>query len=388
MKADVSKAGRTKSGRSKARLLSKAAVLRKLSARRILPVAVVGFVAVIGLLMLPAAAQASRTEAAHLASHTAKVMTQQTLAERDSFDADVFGLAAADRESVGKATTDLVSFFNRGVDAKSTSPQAASLDAARTQAPYSQAPYSQGSNPNSGYGVPPGAPGSPISYSLPPSSYIAPGRTLFEQNCSSCHGTDATGSSIAPDLQGLGAATIDFWLSTGRMPLANPSESAVEKPPRFDRTQTLQIVAFVNSLLLPTAGNPAIPSLDLSGANLENGNALFVLNCAACHTITGSGDAIAGNNYAPSLHNATATQAVEAMRTGPGNMPRFGPGTLTDQQVADIVAYVTGPIQSPANHGGLGLGGVGPVAEGFVALLIGVGGLMLVAFWLGDRTPA
>ena len=66
------------------------------------------------------------------------------------------------------------------------------------------------------------------------------------------------------------------------------------------------------------------------------------------------------------------------MRTGPGNMPRFGPGTLTDQQVADIVAYVTGPIEKPANHGGLGLGGIGPVAEGFIALLIGVGGLMLV----------
>jgi ubiquinol-cytochrome c reductase cytochrome c subunit len=211
---------------------------------------------------------------------------------------------------------------------------------------------------------------------------------LFEENCSSCHGTDATGSAVAPDLQGLGAGTIDFWVSTGRMPLANASESAVQKPPRFNPTQTLQIVAFVNSLLTPTAGNVAIPTVDLSGANLENGNALFVLNCAACHTITGSGDAIAGNNYAPSLHTATAYQAVEAMRSGPGNMPRFGPGTLTDQQVADIVAYVTGPIQHPANHGGVGLGGIGPVAEGFIALLIGVGGLMLVAYWLGDRTPA
>jgi ubiquinol-cytochrome c reductase cytochrome c subunit len=244
----------------------------------------------------------------------------------------------------------------------------------------------QAPNPDVGYGVPPGTPGSPISYSLPPSSYIAPGHILFEQNCSSCHGTDAAGSAIAPDLQGVGAGTVDFWLATGRMPLANASESAVEKPSRFTNTEILQIVAFVNSLFAPTPGNISIPSVDLSNADLTNGNSLFVLNCAGCHTITGSGDAIAGNNYAPSLHNATTTQVVEAMRTGPGNMPRFGPGTLSDTQVADIVAYVTGPIEKPDNHGGIGLGGVGPVAEGFIALLIGVGGLMLVAYWLGDRS--
>jgi ubiquinol-cytochrome c reductase cytochrome c subunit len=172
------------------------------------------------------------------------------------------------------------------------------------------------------------------------------------------------------------------------MPLSNPSEQAVRKAPRFDNQQILEIVAFVNSLAAPAEGNVAIPSINLSGANLSNGEDLFVLNCAACHTILGTGDAIAENQYAPSLHQATTYQMVEAMRTGPGEMPRFGPGTLTDQQVADIVAYVSGPIQRPDNHGGLGLGGVGPVAEGFIALLIGVGGLMLVAFWLGDRTPS
>jgi ubiquinol-cytochrome c reductase cytochrome c subunit len=241
-------------------------------------------------------------------------------------------------------------------------------------------------NPNSGYGQPPGEPGSPISFSIPPSSYIAPGRVLFEENCSSCHGTDASGSSIAPNLQGLGAGTVDFWLSTGRMPLANPTETAIRKPPRFSSTEILQIVAFVNSLYPPGEDNIAIPSVNLSGASLSNGENLFVLNCAACHTILGTGDAIADNNYAPSLHQATAYQIVEAMRTGPGNMPRFGPGTLSDQQVTDIVAYVRGQIQHPDDHGGVGLGGIGPVAEGFVALLIGVGGLMLVAYWLGDRS--
>jgi ubiquinol-cytochrome c reductase cytochrome c subunit len=253
--------------------------------------------------------------------------------------------------------------------------------------PAGAAPHTQLSTP-SNYGQPPGVPGSPISFHIPPASYIAPGHTLFEQNCSSCHGTDATGTSVAPDLQGLGAGTIDFWVGTGRMPLADPSEAAVQKPPKFTPTEILQIVAFVNSLYPASADNIQIPSVNLSMTDLASGTGLFVLNCAACHTITGAGDAIAGNNYAPSLHTATPTQIVEALRSGPGNMPRFGPGTLSDEQVADIVAYVTGPIQKPNNHGGVGLGGIGPVAEGFIALLLGVGGLMLVAYWLGDRTEA
>jgi ubiquinol-cytochrome c reductase cytochrome c subunit len=65
-------------------------------------------------------------------------------------------------------------------------------------------------------------------------------------------------------------------------------------------------------------------------------------------------------------------------------MPRFT-GNLSDKQVRDVVKYVTTEIQHPQNTGGLGLGGLGPVAEGFVGLLIGVGLLALLGFWVGER---
>jgi ubiquinol-cytochrome c reductase cytochrome c subunit len=226
----------------------------------------------------------------------------------------------------------------------------------------------------------------PITYKVPPRSYVAPGRALFESTCSSCHGVDASGSAVAPNLRGLGPATVDFWVSTGRMPLADASKQPVRKPPRFDRLQTLEIAAFVSSLAPTSPDFPSgVPSVTRAEASLTQGNSLFVLNCAGCHTITGAGDALANGAYAPSLHEATSTQVAEAIRTGPANMPHFGPGNLSDRQVADIVAYVTETIQHPSNKGGAALGGVGPVAEGFIGLLIGVGGLMLVAFWLGER---
>jgi len=230
-----------------------------------------------------------------------------------------------------------------------------------------------------------------ITYANPPQALVSAGRLLFAQTCSSCHGNDANGvnpqgqATIGPNLQGVGAATVDFWVSTGRMPAADvKAVEAERRPTRLTALQALELAAWVNSL---DPAVPAVPYPHLGTADQSAGQNLFSLNCAACHTITGAGDALAFGTNAPSLQNrsVTAQQVVEAMRTGPANMPRFS-GNLTDKQVADVVSYVTGRIQHPDNPGGVGLGGVGPVAEGFVALLIGVGGLVLVCFWIGERS--
>jgi ubiquinol-cytochrome c reductase cytochrome c subunit len=221
-------------------------------------------------------------------------------------------------------------------------------------------------------------------YNVPlPKSFIAPGQALFAANCASCHGGDASGTDRAPNLLSLGAGTVDFWVSTGRMPLADSSIQATRKPPRFNKLQSLEISAYVQSL---APGGVKVPLVNLGNANVGKGSELFTLNCAACHTITGAGDALADGAYAPSLHYATTRQIVEAVRSGPGNMPHFGPGNISNAEVRDITAYVHSYIQHPINRGGFGLGGIGPVGEGFVGLLIGVGALMLVCFWIGDRT--
>ncbi|MHB2028043.1 MAG: cytochrome bc1 complex diheme cytochrome c subunit [Acidimicrobiales bacterium] len=228
-----------------------------------------------------------------------------------------------------------------------------------------------------------------IIYKAPPSSLDQLGRALFMESCASCHGTQANGvpprGTIGsyPDLVGLGPATIDFWVVSGRMPAADTA--AIEAPrrqPRLTAKQALAIAAWVNSL---SPSYPYVPTPNLKNANVADGMALFALNCAACHTIEGDGDALAQSTFAPSLRHVPAFQVVEAVRTGPGDMPRFT-GNLSDQQVADIVKYVTTEIQHPNNPGGFGLGGLGPVAEGFVALLIGVGFLMLVSYWIGERS--
>ena len=230
-----------------------------------------------------------------------------------------------------------------------------------------------------------------ITYTNPPASFATAGKLLFDQTCASCHGSEANGvtpsgaASIGPNLQGVGSATIDFWITTGRMPATDIAAIEAErKPPRLTNKEALEVAAYINSL---DPAVPAVPTVNMRRANVSVGANLFQLNCAACHTITGAGDALAFGTNAPSLQNreVTAQQVAEAMRIGPANMPRFS-GNLSDGQVRDLVAYVTEKIQHPSNPGGAGLGGVGPVAEGFVALLLGVGGLALVCFWIGERT--
>lgn len=219
---------------------------------------------------------------------------------------------------------------------------------------------------------------------------LALGQELYQQNCEACHGAAANGEPPKgtpaggfPNLVGLGPATIDFWVESGRMPAADTHVvQAPRRPARLDHLQALAVAAFLNSL---DPATPYVPKPNLTDADISAGAALFALNCAACHTITGDGDALANNTFAPSLRNIPAYQVAEALRTGPANMPVFT-GNLTDTQLRDVVDYVVRKIQHPENPGGLGLGGLGPVGEGFVGLALGVGLLALVGFWVGDRS--
>jgi ubiquinol-cytochrome c reductase cytochrome c subunit len=282
------------------------------------------------------------------------------------------------------ATPEVISSTVTGAQALAVPPAAYQTGRANSGTPNSTAQVHNSSGQLVAYG------NKDITYVAPSSTLIPLGEALYMQNCASCHGTQADGVPAVgtpgayPNLRGLGPATIDFWVASGRMPAADPrSVQALRKESRLTPTDAVAIASFVNSL---SPATPYIPIVhDIKSADVADGFSLFALNCAACHTVTGSGDALARNTYAPSLRHIPAYEVAEAVRTGPGNMPRFT-GNLSDAQVRDVVAYVSGYIEHPANPGGFGLGGLGPVAEGFVGLGLGVGILALIAFWIGDRT--
>jgi ubiquinol-cytochrome c reductase cytochrome c subunit len=214
---------------------------------------------------------------------------------------------------------------------------------------------------------------------------VAAGQQLFNQNCSSCHGPNAEGTRTAPSLIGVGAASVDFQVSTGRMPATNPGAQIPRKKRVLNDEQTRQVAAYIASL----GGGPAVPSadqVDPAHADSGVGGKLFRANCAQCHNFAGSGGALTGGKYAPSLDKATPTQIYEAMITGPQAMPVFNDTTLTPEDKRAIIAYVTQTRAEP-NPGGSGLGRVGPVAEGLAGWLVGIGLMVVAAMWITAKKP-
>ncbi len=213
------------------------------------------------------------------------------------------------------------------------------------------------------------------------SALIAQGRNLFVEDCATCHGMFAQGvSGQAPSLIGVGAAAVDFQVSTGRMPAAEIGAENSRKPPHLSPAQTKAVAAYIGSL----GGGPPIPSaaeVSSTGANIGLGQQLFVADCAACHNFVGAGGALTYGKYAPALTQSTPTQIYEAMETGPEAMPVFNDLTITPQEKRDIIAYVTS-VRSQPNPGGFSLGRVGPVTEGLVAFLGLLLFMVLAALWI------
>jgi len=213
----------------------------------------------------------------------------------------------------------------------------------------------------------------------PPTALVAEGADLYAVACTSCHGADGEGvEGRGPSLAQAGAASADFYLSSGRMPMDDPQGQTQRKPPAYAPEEIDALVAFVATL----GEGPAIPDTDPQDGDLPTGQQLYTANCAACHNSAGSGGALGQSIYAPAVTDATLLQVAEATRIGPGAMPAFGPGTLDDEEVASIQRYV-GYLKDPRDPGGAPLGRLGPVPEGAVAWLVGVGSLLVVARWLG-----
>jgi quinol---cytochrome-c reductase cytochrome c subunit len=214
------------------------------------------------------------------------------------------------------------------------------------------------------------------------SQLIDAGTTLFQEHCSTCHGPSGQGTTLGPSILGLGAADYDFQMSTGRMPLAQPGAQAIRKPPLLTRSHIVAIIAYLTSL---NPGGTQIPIVHVAAGDVSQGQSLYQLNCAPCHSFGGTGGAV-GPQVAPNLRVATAKEIAEAVRVGPGTMPRFDTNAFTDDQLDSLIAYVL-YLRDGADvgRGGATLGLFGPVIEGFVALLMGLGAAVLVTRFIGER---
>lgn len=209
---------------------------------------------------------------------------------------------------------------------------------------------------------------------------VKEGRQLYLQGCSTCHGLNNQGGAGGPSLVGVGSASVVFQVDSGRMPLANGGAQAPRRNPKYDRTQVDQLAAYVQSV----GGGAVAPTGNLTDGDLAQGGALFRTNCSSCHNFAGAGGALTRSKYAPTLQPSSARVIYTAMQSGPESMPRFSDTQLTPDEKKAITHYVRYITHAP-DPGGASLGHFGPIPEGLVIFLVGIGSLVLVTLWIGAR---
>jgi len=211
---------------------------------------------------------------------------------------------------------------------------------------------------------------------------VREGQKLFNEGCVSCHGRNLQGvPDRGPSLIGVGSAAVEFQVGTGRMPLARQEAQAERKPPQFNKEQTKQLAAFVQSI----GGGPQIPEGNLRDGDLAQGGRLFRVNCASCHGLSGNGGALSSGKSAPSLKQASDEDMYAAMLTGPQSMPVFGDNQLTPDEKKSIINYVQS-LKAEKDPGGMGIGRTGPVPEGLVIFVIGIVVLLFAAVWIAGKS--
>jgi len=227
---------------------------------------------------------------------------------------------------------------------------------------------------------------------------VAKGRELFLVSCAFCHGQNGEGIRsaregmiVGPPLVGVGAAAVDFQVGTGRMPMSQPGSQAQRKTPVFTEEEIAALAAYVASLGV----GPAIPDesdYSIEGLSDEEreeaivrGGQIFLTNCTACHNFEGSGGAMPRGGFAPKIRGVEPKYIYEAMLTGPQAMDNFSNGNISPEGKRDVIAYLES-LENQPSYGGFGLGGLGPVSEGLVAWLVGIGACVGFAVWIAAHT--
>jgi mono/diheme cytochrome c family protein len=159
------------------------------------------------------------------------------------------------------------------------------------------------------------------------------GKKLYTSvGCATCHGISAQGGGAIPRI-GPPQLPLPGFVSYVRQPLGSmrafPQETVSD-------AQLADIFAFLWSLLPSPKPGTAADSLV---GNAEKGKQLFARDgCYECHGMQGQGS----TNYGPRLGpDPISVQAImNYIRKPTGNMPPYSALLVSDQDVADLYAYL------------------------------------------------
>ncbi|TAK30257.1 MAG: c-type cytochrome [Chloroflexota bacterium] len=171
------------------------------------------------------------------------------------------------------------------------------------------------------------APAPPAVGAPGPTTQLTPlelqGKNVYaSHSCPVCHQINGVGGNIGPDLSTVGRRLTASWLVAH---LQTPSEIAPgTRMPQITLTndELMALTAYLLSLTQPETRTPA-----------QLGAEIFSVYCNSCHP---GGKAGVG----PSLVGVSPEAVTQAVREGRAGMPAFGPTVISDEQLAQVQAYL------------------------------------------------
>ena len=205
---------------------------------------------------------------------------------------------------------------------------------------------------------------------------------IYQRDCATCHGATGSGTTRGPRIAGVGTAMVDYMLSTGRMPIVQPTDHLATPPPRLRRGHPPGAGRLRRRRSL--RAGPPIPDRRSGPCRSRPGQPAVP---ARLRALPLGGRAAAARCWiSPRPICTNRHRPKRARRCGPAHRPcpSSAQAALTGRQLDDVVAYVQ-YLRHPDNRGGFSLDHLGPLPEGAVALVFGLGVLICVTILIERR---
>jgi putative heme-binding domain-containing protein len=143
--------------------------------------------------------------------------------------------------------------------------------------------------------------GAPPTVILRAPAVAGPGATLFRERCAECHGADAKGER-GPNLTGLWMADVSGVMDERVFQTIRTGVPGSIMPPSEAPDDEIRaIIRYLRSLSMPgSAAN--------STGNATNGERIFWATCGSCHQVTGR-----GGHLGPDLSRIASSQSRDAL---------------------------------------------------------------------------
>lgn len=193
------------------------------------------------------------------------------------------------------------------------------------------------------HGMPPGQ-GRPGLVAYPdrpkaPQAVIDRGKAVFSVNCAFCHGSDAGGGSIGPNLL-RSEVVLQDKDGENILPIVHGARAA-QGMPRIDIADASvpEIAAWLHSL--KTGGNmKSAEKINIVVGNATAGKDAFARTCSSCHT------AESMQGFAAKFEDPRAMQQAWLLPVAMGRGPAAG-GNGPKLNVPPVTATVSGPGMQP-----------------------------------------